>query len=343
MLQRDLVRVLGSRPGTAITRRDVALVLDLVEARGSRANQARRRITADSRRSSDNPVCIVAQGLYYQPQIAWGSRMATKPPDAFLSYTRFDDQHHRGAISEFRRRLADAVRAVSGEPLEIFQDVDGIGIGEHWPDKLDQMLDQARLFIPIVTPSYFTSKACREELEKFLHAEAERGRNDLVLPIYYIECDVLEDDDLRAADPLASKLHERQRQDWRELRFKRFEAVSVRQDLGRLAREIAKARRTRMPRRADAPISPARVERTPTMRADVASIGVEYDGIRFRSQAEARWAVFFNTVGLKYEYEKGYELDGFRCFSDFWLPELGSGYKSGPLNRRMKRNSCISV
>ena len=88
--------------------------------------------------------------------------MVSKPPDAFLSYTRFDDQHDGGAISEFRGRLASAVRAVTGELFEIFQDVDGIGLGERWPGKLDEMLDEARFFIPIVTPSYFTSKACRK-------------------------------------------------------------------------------------------------------------------------------------------------------------------------------------
>jgi TIR domain len=160
--------------------------------------------------------------------------MASKPPDAFLSYTRFDDR--RGDVNAFREHLQDAVRAVSGVPFEIFQDVEGIGIGEHWLGKLDEMLNEARFFIPIVTPSYFTSKPCREELEKFLHAEAERQRNDLILPIYYIECDRLEDDDLRAADALARTLHERQRQDWRELRFEPFEAGNVRRALERLAR-----------------------------------------------------------------------------------------------------------
>ena len=149
--------------------------------------------------------------------------------------------------------LSDAVREVTGEPFEIFQDVGGIGIGEHWPGKLDQMLDEARFFIPIVTPSYFTSKPCREELEKFLRAEAERERNDLVLPIYYIESEVMEDDDLRAADPLAKTLHERHRQDWRELRFEPFEAANVRRALERLAREIVKARRRPMIARQSGP------------------------------------------------------------------------------------------
>jgi hypothetical protein len=47
-----------------------------------------------------------------------------------------------------------------------------------------------------------------------------------------------------------------------------------------------------------------------------------YDGHRFRSRLEARWAVFFNTLRIKYEYEKeGFDLDGTRYLPDFWLPE----------------------
>ena len=102
--------------------------------------------------------------------------MADKPPDAFLSYTRFDDRHDGGKISEFRLRLADAVRAVTGAPFEIFQDVDDIDIGEHWSETLDEMLLSVRFFIPILTPSYFESEACRVELQKFLRAEERAGR-----------------------------------------------------------------------------------------------------------------------------------------------------------------------
>jgi hypothetical protein len=109
-----------------------------------------------------------------------------RPPDAFLSYTRFDDRRERGKISQFRQELEDEVRAVTGEAFEIFQDVDDIDVGERWSDKLDQMLDDARFFIPILTPNYFGSKACRDELGKFLKAEKAKGRGDLVLPVYYI-------------------------------------------------------------------------------------------------------------------------------------------------------------
>ena len=54
-----------------------------------------------------------------------------------------------------------------------------------------------------------------------------------------------------------------------------------------------------------------------------------YRGYRFRSRLEARWAVFFDRVGIAWEYEpQGYEV-GFsggewsktRYLPDFWLPQ----------------------
>jgi len=50
-----------------------------------------------------------------------------------------------------------------------------------------------------------------------------------------------------------------------------------------------------------------------------------YRGYRFRSRLEARWAVFFDTLGIPFEYEpEGFELPGgLRYLPDFWLPEQG--------------------
>lgn len=54
------------------------------------------------------------------------------------------------------------------------------------------------------------------------------------------------------------------------------------------------------------------------------AIETEYKGYLFRSRLEARWAVFFDTLGIEYEYEpEGFELgDGMRYLPDFWLPGL---------------------
>jgi hypothetical protein len=49
-----------------------------------------------------------------------------------------------------------------------------------------------------------------------------------------------------ATDLLARTLHEREREDWRELRFEPFESGNVRKALERLAREVVKARRRPM-------------------------------------------------------------------------------------------------
>ena len=48
-----------------------------------------------------------------------------------------------------------------------------------------------------------------------------------------------------------------------------------------------------------------------------------YAGSRFRSRLEARWAVFFNWLKIRYVYEpEGYELsDGTRYLPDFYLPD----------------------
>jgi hypothetical protein len=180
-----------------------------------------------------------------------------RPPDAFLSYTRFDDRRERGKISQFRQELEDEVRAVTGEAFEIFQDVDDIDVGERWSDKLDQMLDDARFFIPILTPNYFGSKACRDELGKFLKAEKAKGRGDLVLPVYYIEWDILEDAELRITDPLAMEIHQRQHHDWRKLRHSSFSTKAVKIALHNLARAIGKARRRTISQRSEGDDAPS--------------------------------------------------------------------------------------
>jgi hypothetical protein len=56
---------------------------------------------------------------------------------------------------------------------------------------------------------------------------------------------------------------------------------------------------------------------------DIRPIETCYKGYRFRSRLEARWAVFFDTLGIEWEYEKeGYETKFGKYLPDFWFPEL---------------------
>ena len=64
------------------------------------------------------------------------------------------------------------------------------------------------------------------------------------------------------------------------------------------------------------------------MSNDIKAIETEYDGHQFRSRLEARWAVFFNAVGLTYEYEiEGFEMDGTRYLPDFYIPNLNRWFE----------------
>lgn len=56
----------------------------------------------------------------------------------------------------------------------------------------------------------------------------------------------------------------------------------------------------------------------------ITAIETKYKGYRFRSRLEARWAVFFDTLGIAWEYEKeGYDLGKAGWYlPDFWLPDL---------------------
>ena len=56
---------------------------------------------------------------------------------------------------------------------------------------------------------------------------------------------------------------------------------------------------------------------------EIKAIETEYNGYRFRSRLEARWAVFFDALDIPYYYEpEGFDLDGMRYLPDFYLPDI---------------------
>lgn len=59
------------------------------------------------------------------------------------------------------------------------------------------------------------------------------------------------------------------------------------------------------------------------MEQNIKPIETLYNGYRFRSRLEARWAVFFDAAGIEYEYEQeGFiAQDGTKYLPDFYLPK----------------------
>jgi hypothetical protein len=131
------------------------------------------------------------------------------------------------------------VASAIGGDFEIFQDSEGIAWGQHWQTRLDEALKEALFLIPILTPSYFNSPACRNELEAFLNLERRSGRQDRILPLYFVDAPVF--DDVETIDPLAATLRERQYRKWQSLRILPLSSVRVQRELDSLATEMAGA------------------------------------------------------------------------------------------------------
>lgn len=58
--------------------------------------------------------------------------------------------------------------------------------------------------------------------------------------------------------------------------------------------------------------------------SDIKAIETQYKGYRFRSRLEARWAVYFDALGIEWEYEiEGFDLGVLGAYlPDFWLPQV---------------------
>ncbi len=70
-----------------------------------------------------------------------------------------------------------------------------------------------------------------------------------------------------------------------------------------------------------------------------------YRGYKFRSRLEARWAIFFDEIGIAYEYEKeGYDLgDKGLYLPDFWISKWNKFAEIRPSNRYEYDDKCEAL
>src|SRR4029077_18082630 len=119
--------------------------------------------------------------------------------------------------------------------------VDGIEFGQKWQKRLNEAISISRFLIPIVTPLFFKSDPCRDELKQFMEHEKSLGRDDLILPIYFVTAPVLERPELLKDDTLASEIGSRQRYDWRVQADLPPNDPQIRRAVRELAEKIATA------------------------------------------------------------------------------------------------------
>ncbi len=108
--------------------------------------------------------------------------MAALQHDAFISYARRDDDY--GRITELRKVLEQLISKRLGRPATIFQDKEGIRLGQQWEAALRCALNCA-CFIPIITANYLDSDLCSDEVLRFATIEAEQQVGERIMPLYY--------------------------------------------------------------------------------------------------------------------------------------------------------------
>jgi hypothetical protein len=136
----------------------------------------------------------------------------------FWSYVHKDNEDTHGAI----RRIAQHVEAeyevlTGGDELDLFLDNMRLKWGDKWKDAIRAAIESSTFFIPIVTPRYFKSDECRNELLGFAEEARALDREALIMPLYFVEVPELEAGN--SADPMIQLIADSQMKDWRTLRL----------------------------------------------------------------------------------------------------------------------------
>lgn len=162
----------------------------------------------------------------------------------FWSYAKLDDKkpHKLTALREaFKISLDQTV----GLETQVFVDVDDLKWGDDWYEKLDELVSDSNLFLPVMSPSYFNSKMCMRELSWAI------SREKLIIPIYYrdcpkgLHCSFKENnDENNELNNISVKISESQYKDFRTLRNKELSSELVQNYLDEVAADIAQQKHT---------------------------------------------------------------------------------------------------
>jgi hypothetical protein len=163
-------------------------------------------------------------------------------PIGFWSYSRQDDEHSGGRLSQLRARLSSELQINYGrDRVQIFQDSSAIPYGAEWDDVIRDALGRSTFFIPILTPNFIQSEFCLHEVEVFLEREQalhaahpELAGHRRIFPILYIPITGKE-----ARKPeLVAELEQVQWLPFERLRHQDYDQPGVRQTVSEFAATI---------------------------------------------------------------------------------------------------------
>jgi hypothetical protein len=156
----------------------------------------------------------------------------------FWSYVHADDDAEGGRIAQLGRDLATEFELLTSESVDLFLDRDSLEWGAEWRTRIETSLANIAFFVPVLTPRYFASPACRTELQSFARRAEQFRVRTLLLPVLYIDLP-FEDSE----DELVELARSFQWVDWRELRFAERADGVYRRTVHELAQRLVAANR----------------------------------------------------------------------------------------------------
>lgn len=159
---------------------------------------------------------------------------------AFWSYTHKDNEADSGRITQLADDLAAEYGLLTSADMKLFLDISEIEWGAALLPSIGAALAQISFFIPVITPRYFKSDACRKELQDF-HASADAlGLSELILPVLYVDVPELQDTE-PSDDQLVNVIKERKWFDWRDLRLADRSSSEYRSGINKMADRVRTA------------------------------------------------------------------------------------------------------
>lgn len=159
--------------------------------------------------------------------------------DGFWSYVHDDNAASFDKIVELGRDLQRVYQMISGTSVSLFIDRDSLEWGDAWRSVIQSNLGTVAFFIPIVTPAYFQSPACRSEIEAFAQRTDADGLRGLLLPILWVPVEELHDE--ASDDNLVRIIQDRQWENWSDLRHETRGSELYSRTLEKMAERIKKA------------------------------------------------------------------------------------------------------
>ncbi|GAB2982391.1 hypothetical protein GCM10027097_39200 [Amycolatopsis acidiphila] len=129
--------------------------------------------------------------------------------------------------------------------MALFLDRDSLDWGDDWTERIARAVNEAAFFIPVLSPRYFRSEACREEFRAFVAKARQLGTTDRVLGIVYIR---IPDMSIDSTDELVAWAARYQHRELLELRWLAADSDNFRRQANALAQELVDLENSRAPR-----------------------------------------------------------------------------------------------